>query len=130
MSTTISFRVSEELEEFLEDEAERRMTTKSTVAQMLLAEKVTEMVGDSEGESEGDGVQEHDFMDDIETVGVESPGPTEYRFQSKEQADAFRQEVSDKYISEEDDKRLRRVRIVDDANVSEVMNAVKSSANR
>lgn len=40
MSRTVSFRASEELDEFLEEEAERRMTTKSTVAQMLLAERV------------------------------------------------------------------------------------------
>lgn len=39
MSKTVSFRASEELDEFLEREAERRMTTKSTVAQMLVAER-------------------------------------------------------------------------------------------
>lgn len=43
MSRTVSFRCSEELDEFLEQEAERRMTTKSTVAQMLIAEKAREL---------------------------------------------------------------------------------------
>ena len=43
MSRTVSFRASEELDDFLEQEAERRMTTKSTAAQMLLAEKVREL---------------------------------------------------------------------------------------
>jgi len=38
MSRTVSFRCSEELDDFLEAEAERRMTTKSTVAQMIVAE--------------------------------------------------------------------------------------------
>ena len=45
MSKTVSFRASEELDEFLEEEAERRMTTKSTVAQMLVAERVRELKG-------------------------------------------------------------------------------------
>lgn len=45
MSRTVSFRASEELDEFLEQEAERRMTTKSTVAQMLVAERAREIRG-------------------------------------------------------------------------------------
>jgi predicted transcriptional regulator len=55
MSRTVSFRCSEELDEFLEQEAERRMTTKSTAAQMILAEYARESgkVGDtSEGEND------------------------------------------------------------------------------
>lgn len=51
MSKTVSFRASEELDEFLEQEAERRMTTKSTVAQMLIAERVRQ-IKDGEDESE------------------------------------------------------------------------------
>lgn len=43
MSRTVSFRASEELDEFLEREAKRRMTTKSTVSQMLLAERVRQL---------------------------------------------------------------------------------------
>lgn len=50
MSRVISFRASEELDEFLEQEAERRMTTKSTVAQMLVAERVREMREEGTGE--------------------------------------------------------------------------------
>lgn len=66
VSKVVSFRASEELDEFLEQEAERRMTTKSTVAQMLVAERVREMKqggesaepdadedGDEDGENRG-----------------------------------------------------------------------------
>jgi predicted DNA-binding protein len=42
MSRTVSFRCSEELDEFLEAEAERRMTTKSTIAQMIVADYAQE----------------------------------------------------------------------------------------
>lgn len=48
MSRTVSFRCSEELDEFLEKEAERRMTTKSAVAQMIVAEYATEAKGKPE----------------------------------------------------------------------------------
>lgn len=59
MSRVVSFRASEELDEFLEQEAERRMTTKSTVANMLIAERVRELqeeagTGDSVTEEDGD----------------------------------------------------------------------------
>ena len=53
MSRTVSFRASEELDDFLEQEAERRMTTKSTAAQMLLAERVQELQGERSGEGGG-----------------------------------------------------------------------------
>ena len=52
MSKTVSFRASEELDDFLEQEAERRMTTKSTVAQMLLAERVRQLQGERSDESD------------------------------------------------------------------------------
>lgn len=48
MSRTVSFRASEELDEFLKQEAERRMTTKSTVAQMLVAERVQQLQEESD----------------------------------------------------------------------------------
>lgn len=51
MSRTISFRASEELDEFLEEEAERRMTTKSTVAQMLIAERVKNIKANRDGQA-------------------------------------------------------------------------------
>jgi predicted DNA-binding protein len=47
MSRTVSFRCSEELDEFLEEEADRRMTTKSTVAQMIVAEYAQDASNDS-----------------------------------------------------------------------------------
>ena len=52
MSKTVSFRCSEELDEYLEEEAERRMTTKSTVAQMIVAEHFRERTEEDEGEEE------------------------------------------------------------------------------
>lgn len=63
MSRVVSFRASEELDEFLEQEAERRMTTKSTVANMLIAERVRQMqeeagVDDSDTEEEGNEEEE------------------------------------------------------------------------
>lgn len=53
MSRTVSFRASEELDEFLEEEAERRMTTKSTVANMLLAERVRQLQDERSESSSG-----------------------------------------------------------------------------
>lgn len=53
MSRTVSFRASEELDEFLEQEAERRMTTKSTVAQMLVAERARELKDERSESSSG-----------------------------------------------------------------------------
>jgi hypothetical protein len=52
MSKTVSFRCSEQLDEFLEQEAERRMTTKSTVAQMIVAEHFREQREESDEETE------------------------------------------------------------------------------
>jgi len=53
MSRTVSFRASEELDDFLEQEAERRLTTKSTAAQMLLAERVQQLQGERSGDGGG-----------------------------------------------------------------------------
>lgn len=51
MSRTVSFRASEELDEFLEQEAEKRMTTKSTVAQMMVAERAQQLRDSEENET-------------------------------------------------------------------------------
>ena len=48
MSRTVSFRASEELDEYLEQEAERRLTTKSTVVQMIVAEHFQEVKGEQQ----------------------------------------------------------------------------------
>ena len=56
MSRTVSFRCSEDLDEFLEREAERRMTTKSTVAQMLVAQKAQEIQGGDASKGDEDPV--------------------------------------------------------------------------
>jgi hypothetical protein len=58
MSRTVSFRCSEELDDFLEAEAERRMTTKSTVAQMIVAEHARESEHGPSGETGESGRQE------------------------------------------------------------------------
>lgn len=52
MSKTVSFRCSDELDEFLEQEAERRMTTKSTVAQMIVAEYARDVSNDPATEND------------------------------------------------------------------------------
>lgn len=50
MSRTVSFRASEELDDFLEREAERRLTTKSTVVQMIVAEHFQEVKAERQEE--------------------------------------------------------------------------------
>jgi polyphosphate kinase len=65
MSRTVSFRASEELDDFLEQEAERRMTTKSTVAQILLAEKVRELQGARSGDSDESDQSESGEVDQV-----------------------------------------------------------------
>jgi len=99
MSKTISFRASEELDEFLEEEAERRLTTKSTVAQMLLAERVRQMKGAEEVEMspgvEGDassrsgdtkdGLETSDpeeVLDEFDDHWYESTGATDYAIET------------------------------------------------
>jgi polyphosphate kinase len=73
MSKTVSFRASEELDEFLEDEAERRMTTKSTVAQMLLAERVKQIRGEPDAppvdRQTSDDSPDEDESDDGDSLG-------------------------------------------------------------
>jgi len=110
MTVTISFRVSEELEDFLEKEAERRMTTKSTVAQMLLAEKVKEIREESGTNGTGNGEEEcasTGLLDEAQQVA----------FPSKQAADAFRDEYSQFVDSENDDRRLKQVSVIADTPV-------------
>jgi len=112
MSRTVSFRCSEELDEFLEQEAERRMTTKSTVAQLLLAEKVREM----EGGDTGNGGDTGSDTGASEPVNTGKPNAekleSDERFEmgSKDSADAVRAEFSE-YLSGDDDKRFTRVKL-------------------
>jgi len=112
MSRTVSFRCSEELDEFLEQEAERRMTTKSTVAQLLLAEKVREM----EGGGTGNGGDTGSDTGASEPVNTGKPNAekleSDERFEmgSKDSADAVRAEFSE-YLSGDDDKRFTRVKL-------------------
>lgn len=105
MTVTISFRVSEELEEFLEQEAEERMTTKSTVAQMLLAERVRQVKNETGGSDESKDAQEP-----ASTVFLGEPG--EFQFASKTEADAFRDEYSQFVDTDRDDKRMSYVAVI------------------
>lgn len=70
MSRTVSFRCSEELDDFLEQEAERRMTTKSAVAQMIVAEYAQDQDSDTD---ENDGSTDHEASvsdeNELEPVG-------------------------------------------------------------
>jgi hypothetical protein len=93
MSKTVSFRCSDELDDFLETEAERRMTTKSTVAQILVAERATQMM---------DGDQDADY-------GVETLGESSDR--------DVMQEYSDHWYRAESDKYKFALRLPDDADV-------------
>ena len=97
MSKVVSFRCSEELDEFLEQEAERRMTTKSTAAQMLLAEKVQEMKGESGGNGESTGVNASDLEE-----------KRAFEFDSREEAVAFRDEFP-AHLADRDDRRFKEV---------------------
>ena len=116
MTVTISFRVSEELEEFLEQEAEERMTTKSTVAQMMLAERVTQIRDESD-------------TNDTEK-SAEEPASTgllgeaqRIEFPSKQAADAFRDEYSQFVDGEKDDLRLKHVAVIEDCPVEYLPNS-------
>lgn len=58
MSRTVSFRASEELDEYLEQEAEQRLTTKSTVVQMIVAEYFRNQIEESDESEEDDDPEE------------------------------------------------------------------------
>lgn len=101
MTTTVTFRCTNELEEFLEQEAERRMTTKSSVAQMLLAEKFREIQEERAGGDVQTGSDEGVEAEPLDEV-------TRFEFSSKDAADAVRTEFS-AHLSDEDDKRMSDV---------------------
>lgn len=65
MSRTVSFRASEQLDEFLEQEAERRLMTKSDVAQIFVAEQYRQLQEDQEE-------QEVSAVDKIDTEEEDS----------------------------------------------------------
>ena len=131
MSRTVSFRCSEELDEFLEEEAERRMTTKSTVAQMMVAQAARDISNDSATSNTPVTPPETGEKPDSEKTKVKkedlSKGPvgevTEIDLGSKEEADGIR-EMFGEWLDESDDKRLTRVRFKKDTPV-EVVEAVE-----
>lgn len=89
MSNVVSFRCSDELEEFLEQEAEERMTTKSAAAQMLLAEKVQEMRSESGG---------NDASTGEDTSNAPLGQLADFTFDSLAEANAVRDEF-DEYVA-------------------------------
>lgn len=105
MSRTVSFRCSEDLDEFLEEEAERRMTTKSAVAQMIVAEYAREVSQDSATENEPVTPPEarHAAPDGVNAEPFEEPVGAE--FESKTEADAARDDFSQYLHDDLDDKR-------------------------
>lgn len=123
MSQVVSFRCSDELDEYLEQVAEERMTTKSTAAQMLLAEKVQEMsennggnggitgvnTGDS-GESDSDDLLKR-FEDEWWEVDEEHhnyrvrmpPDWDGVKYQSRKTKDGVRSVLRNHWISDNGD---------------------------
>jgi hypothetical protein len=114
MSRTVSFRCSEELNQFLEEEAERRMTTKSTVAQMIVAQFARDVSQDGETVNTPVDPPEKTVNDDQDTGPDAEPFDQEMdvHFDNKAAADAARKEFSE-HLSDDDDKRLKRVRFVE-----------------
>lgn len=96
---TISFVATGELAEWIEQEAERRMTTISTTTQQLLAEKYrAEQSQQEQAETDKGGSDRGELKE-----------RSDFEFEGKAVADAFRDRISDGFISEEDDKRLKTV---------------------
>jgi len=91
MSRTVSFRCSEELDEYLEDEADRRMTTKSTVAQMLLSERVRQLKKER-SDSENVGNQEEDAEEEL---GVLSEYEDKWKRMGADSQNEFRVTLAD-----------------------------------
>lgn len=101
---TISFVATEELAEWIEEESERRMTTVSSAAQQLLVERFRQEQRQAEPSQDASaGAEEPDALEEARS----------YQFPTKEAADAFRGEVSDKHLSESDDRRLKRVTLAE-----------------
>lgn len=110
MSRTVSFRCSEELDEWLEQEAERRMTTKSTVAQMIVANYAQDISGDRET-GEPPIAPPEARQDPSEPVkGTAIGEQTDVEFESKDAADKFREEHPH-LVVDDDDTRLKTVAV-------------------
>lgn len=90
MSKTISFVATDELAEWIEGESHRRMTTVSSAAQQLLAETYR---------AEQGGALESESL---------------FVFKTKSAAETARQQFAE-YLSDDDDGRLKEVRIAQGA---------------
>ncbi|MFB6196818.1 MAG: hypothetical protein ABEI52_00920 [Halobacteriaceae archaeon] len=118
MSKTISFVASDKLAEWLEEESERRMTTISSTAQQLLAEKYRQ-----DEASGGSGEREAEQGETPEIDGLVVDDDNVFHFSLREQAQAFRDSISDEWLAEEDDARRKEVHVEPDAPESVVREA-------
>jgi predicted transcriptional regulator len=136
MTVTISFRVSEELEEYLEHRAKVQMTTKSTVAQMLLAEKVRNERRGSRAntaanntEERSNNTEERSNNTEERSSNTEERASTELlgeakkvKFPSMGAAEAFRSEYPQFVDSDNDDKRFKKVAVHENCPVKHLPN--------
>lgn len=125
MSRTVSFRCSQELDEWLEQEAERRMTTKSTVAQMIVADHVQAVSGDetTEGRPFAPPEARQDPSEPVKGTPLGEKAVVE--FPTKERADEWRENHTGLVDDHADDKRLKKVAVV-----SETPLEILADANR
>lgn len=104
MSKTISFVATDELAEWIEGESHRRMTTVSSAAQQLLAETYRAEQGGAETAKPAPSGGEGGALES-ESLFV---------FKTKSAAETARQQFAE-YLSDDDDGRLKEVRIAQGA---------------
>lgn len=117
MSQTVSFVARDELAEWLEERAEREMKSVSGICQDIVAAEYrrenpvdagkggqTREDKDAQTGGDEDGESNEDNNADVEPLEEE----THFHFDSKQEADGVRAEFPG-YLSDNDDKRLKRV---------------------
>lgn len=87
------------------------MTTKSTVAQMIVANHCQQVSGDRETEGRPFAPPEARQTESEPVKGQPIGEKTKIRFDSKEEADKFREETPHLVDDEEDDTRLKTVAV-------------------
>ena len=106
MSKTVSFVAKDELAEWLERRAEERMKSVSAVCQDIVAAEYRR-------ERDRKTVKPDQSGDDGDLLGE----ARRIEFQSKDAADAFRDEYSQFVDGERDDLRFSRVAVIEDTPV-------------
>lgn len=105
MSKTVSFVARDELAEWLEQRAEDRMKSISAVCQDIVAAEYRR-------QQQGDGAKTGQTQLDTDQSGSQKEpleAETEFEFESRAKADGARADFSE-YLSENDDKRFKKVR--------------------